>query len=166
MCFFNAKCSLLFVRVYGRFGRERRSPGQRFFQMLNARFVPTHPVCARATWHLQGRPEQVSEQDSRVGIALDRLPLRATPASPGRAGERTSTVATPGGVSGDRRVVDHVDAVKRVLAFSYHVDTTRRHYARARVSDPCAISRDVSRSRGSGTAGYAVTPKLLSARNL
>lgn len=24
---------------------ERWSPGQRFFQMLNARFVPTHPVC-------------------------------------------------------------------------------------------------------------------------
>ncbi|KAL0120902.1 hypothetical protein PUN28_008532 [Cardiocondyla obscurior] len=24
---------------------ERRSPGQRFFQMLNARFVPTHTVC-------------------------------------------------------------------------------------------------------------------------
>lgn len=24
---------------------ERQSPGQRFFQMLNARFVPTHPVC-------------------------------------------------------------------------------------------------------------------------
>lgn len=24
---------------------ERQSPGQRFFQMLNARFVPTHTVC-------------------------------------------------------------------------------------------------------------------------
>lgn len=45
---------------------ESWSPGQRFFQMLNARFVPTHPVCVRATWHLQGCPEQVSEQDSCV----------------------------------------------------------------------------------------------------
>lgn len=41
-CFFNAKCSLLFARVYGRFGRGDRPAGEDFFQMLNARFVPTH----------------------------------------------------------------------------------------------------------------------------
>lgn len=61
-CFFNAKCSLLFVRVYGRFGREVVARPALFSNAKRA--LRTHP--SRATWHLQGCPEQVSEQDSCV----------------------------------------------------------------------------------------------------
>ena len=71
-CFFNAKCSLLFVRVYGRFGRGDRPTGRGLFSNAKrALRAPTHcSVCAgRYVSHLQGRTER---ENRRTAVGVTR----------------------------------------------------------------------------------------------
>lgn len=87
---------------------ERRSPGQRFFQMLNARFVPTHTVCpcyvvstglpgtSQRTRQLRGLVTGVTRLGGRRnGEHLDIVECQASCTASTRTGEHPSPFPHP-----------------------------------------------------------------------